>query len=79
MVQNVYYAKPTTAEKDKACHVVEHLYQYYLKNPDEMPPLYIEIAETDGRERAVCDYISGMTDDFAVDTFKELFIPKSWV
>ncbi len=79
MFQNVYYAKPTTAEKHKACHVVEHLYKYYLDNPDKMPQLYIDIAEEDGKERAVCDYISGMTDDFAVDTFKELFIPKSWI
>lgn len=79
MFQNVYYAKATTAEKDKACHVVENLYGYYRKHPEEMPPLYINIAEKDGKERAVCDYISGMTDDFAVDMYKELFIPKSWI
>lgn len=79
MFENVYYAKPTNAEKDKACHVVENLYTHYLKYPEEMPSLYLSIAETDGKERAVCDYISGMTDDFAVDTFKELFIPKSWI
>lgn len=79
MFQNVYYAKPTTAEKDKACHVVKSLYGYYSDHPEKMPPLYINIAEEDGKERAVCDYISGMTDDFAVDMYKELFIPKSWI
>lgn len=78
MFQNVYLAPVTNLEKGKACHVVEHLYRYFLDKPEEMPELYRDIAERDGRERAVCDYISGMTDDFAVDMFKEMFIPKSW-
>lgn len=78
MFEKVYYSENVSAEKDKACNVVEHLYKYFLNNIEKMPPLYQSIAETDGRERAVCDYISGMTDDFAVDIFKELFIPKSW-
>lgn len=43
-----------------------------------MPELYISFAKEYGKERAVCDFISGMTDDFAVDYFKELCIPKSW-
>lgn len=79
MFQNVYLADSTNAEKHKACHVVEYLYGHYCQNPEEMPELYLNIMERDGRERAVCDYISGMTDDFAVDKFKELFIPKSWI
>lgn len=78
MFQNVYLAPLTNSEKEKACHVVEHLYKYFLDNPDEMPELYLNIAKRDGKERAVCDYISGMTDDFAVDLFKEMVIPKSW-
>ncbi len=43
-----------------------------------MPELYVGFAKEYGLERAVCDFISGMTDDFAVDYFKELCIPKSW-
>lgn len=78
MFQNVYLAPVTNLEKEKACHVVEHLHKYFLNRPDDMPELYLDIAKRDGKERAVCDYISGMTDDFAVDLFKELFIPKSW-
>ena len=78
MFQNVYLAPVTNLEKGKACHVVEHLYRYFLNKPESMPELYLDIAKRDGTERAVCDYISGMTDDFAVDMFKEMFIPKSW-
>ncbi len=79
MFDNVYLAPVTNAEKAKACHVIENLYRYFLDNAKKMPGLYLEIADRDGKERAVCDYISGMSDDYAVDLFKELFIPKSWI
>lgn len=79
MFQNVYYTKANISEKEKACHVIERLFEYYLKKPDEMPKLYVSIAEKAGKERASADYIAGMSDDYAVDLFKELFIPKPWV
>lgn len=78
MFEKVYLAPSTNAEKIKACHIVEYLYNYFVKNPGVMPDLYIGFAEKYGKELAVCDFISGMTDDFAVDYFKELCIPKSW-
>lgn len=78
MYQNVYYAAETNSEKDKACHIIEYLFSYYMKNPLRMPELYREIARTESTEQAVCDYISCMTDDFAIDTFTELCIPKPW-
>ena len=36
------------------------------------------IAERDGTKRAVADYIAGMTDRYALDTYTSLFIPSSW-
>ena len=78
MFQNVYYAAETNQEKGKACFIVEYLYNYYLENPLRMPELYRDIAREESTEIAVCDYISCMTDDFAVDRFTELCIPKSW-
>ena len=77
MFQSVYYAAETNQEKDKACHIVEYLYNYYLKNPLRMPELYRDIAREESTEIAVCDYISCMTDDFAIDRFTELCMPKS--
>ena len=79
MFENIYYSAANTPDKEKACKVVEYLYGYYCRKPGEMPPLYVRMAEEYDVERAVCDYISGMTDDFAVDQFKELFIPKPWM
>ena len=78
MFERVYRAKPTVAEKDKAGHIVEYLFEYFYKNRSEMPPLYRQIAERDGAEIAVGDFISGMTDEYAVERFSDLCIPKGW-
>lgn len=78
MFERVYRAAPTIAEKDKAGNIVEYLYNYFYNNKDEMPRLYVEIAERDGLEVAVGDYISGMTDEYAIDYFSRLCIPKGW-
>lgn len=78
MFENVYYAAETNKEKDKACHIVEYLFEHYMKNWGDMPELYRNIAENEGKEKAVGDYISCMTDDYAIDRFTELCIPKSW-
>ena len=79
MFEEVYYAEVTNREKDKACHIVEFLYGHYMENKDALPPLYKRIAEEDGLEVAVCDFISCMTDEYAIDLFKELCIPKQWI
>ncbi len=78
MFEHVYRAEKTIAEKDKAGHIVEYLYNYFFKNKDEMPQLYKELAEKDGLETAVGDFISGMTDEYAVDYFSKLCIPRGW-
>ena len=79
MFEHVYYAAVTNREKDKACHIIEFLFTHYMQNKELMPPLYIRIAEEDGLETAVCDFISCMTDEYAIDLFKELCIPKQWI
>jgi dGTPase len=75
MFENVYTNPEINIEKEKAVRVVEFLYEYYCKNQNKMPVLYRELADNYGDERAVCDFISGMTDEFAVDLFKELCVP----
>lgn len=78
MFDSVYTNPIAKGEEGKAQGIIEKLYQYYTDNVDRLPAFFKEIAEQDGVPRAVCDYISGMTDQFAVTQFKELFIPKSW-
>ena len=78
MFERVYRAAPTVAEKDKAGHIIEYLFRYFMDNPEKMPELYLSLAERFGLPTAVGDFISGMTDDYAVNYFKELCIPKGW-
>ena len=54
------------------------IFEFYLKHPWELPQDYTQIAARDGLERAVCDYVSGMTDGYAIEKFGEIFIPAAW-
>ena len=65
-------------EEAKARMLVEQLYRYFCENPDKMPEFYYKNTANDSVGRCVCDYISGMTDRYAVDLYKDLFIPKEW-
>ena len=56
----------------------ERLYNYFVSKPEELPSDMLLIAEKESVGRAVCDYISGMTDRYAIYTFRELFIPEAW-
>ena len=77
LFEKLYIGSTAKKEEDKAKHVVESLYLYFLKNPLKMPEEYVLRGESD-MARSVCDYIAGMTDNYAVDTYKDLFIPHSW-
>ena len=78
MFDSVYTNPVAKGEEGKAEEIVKRLYEHYCRYPEKLPPFYGGIAEKDGAERAVCDYISGMTDQYAVGLFKELYLPKSW-
>ena len=52
------------------------LYTYFTDRPEELPALYRATLESEGRDRAVCDYLSSMTDKYAVSVFKRLFVPR---
>ncbi|MDD4238307.1 MAG: HD domain-containing protein [Desulfotomaculaceae bacterium] len=73
----IYLANSTIKEAQKGKMIINYLFNYFMKNPGEMPSFYNYIAEKDGRERAVADWIAGMTDRFAIRLFKERTIPVS--
>ena len=79
MFERVYTNPVCKGEEARAIEMIKWLYEYFLMNPDEMPTEYKAIREREGVERAACDYIAGMTDRYAVHTFEELFVPRSWV
>jgi dGTPase len=79
MYENLYTDSRAKAEEKKVPFLLTNLYSYYERHIDEMPQEYIRlIEEGDPKERAVCDYISGMTDSFALEKFVELFTPRRW-
>jgi len=79
MFENVYFGPVCKAERKRVNYVIEYLFKHYLKNPKEMPEFYREIVKEEGLERGVCDYISGMSDNFCINTFKRIIIPRSFI
>lgn len=78
MFEYVYHSPVAKGEEGKAQDMLRRLFEYYVKDPDKLPSEYQDIRVEEGVERAVCDYISGMTDTYAVEQFSDAFIPKSW-
>ena len=78
LYETVYVHPVAKSQEKKAEKMVQDLFAFYMKSPEKMTAEYRKIAETDGVERAVCDYISGMSDSYAVKMFSEFFIPYSW-
>lgn len=78
MFEYVYRNPVAKGEEGKAQDMLRRLFEYYAKEPDKLPPEFQDIRVAEGVERAVCDYIAGMTDVYAVERFNEAFIPKSW-
>ena len=78
MYDRVYTNPVAKSEEERAVSLLCRLYEYYVGKPNEMPGLYVGNIERDGTERCVCDFISGMSDRYAIETYRELFIPKVW-
>ncbi len=79
MFTAVYRNPVCKSEEVKAVAMIEKLYYYYIDHTDELPADYVKIAQRDGYERAVCDYIAGMSDNYSVKVFNQLFVPKFWL
>lgn len=76
---NLYNSERVRAEEGKAVHMIENLYEYYRKNIDKLPQEYkILLDKGEKKDIVVGDYISGMTDEYAIYKFESLFIPKGW-
>ncbi len=78
LFEYVYDSSGAKREEKKACHVIKHLYKYFLGYPAVLPGEYLQRAQSEGTERTVCDYIAGMTDRFAIRIYRKCFLPLSW-
>ena len=78
LFEAVYYNPVAKGEERKAQDMLRRLFEAYRADPDRLPGEFQDIRWTEGEDRAVCDYIAGMTDKYAVEQFSELAIPKAW-
>ena len=80
MFRNVYNSPQVlaVADMEKVDLIIRSLYEYFLRHPEEIPGVYKEIEREDGTHTAVKDWISGMTDRYALRLYDKLFVPHSW-
>ena len=78
LFNSVYRNPKAKSEETKVDGLIEGLSTYFRENRQFLPLEYSVIANEEGIDRAVVDYIAGMTDDFAVYKYKEIYVPKSW-
>ena len=78
MFENVYRNPVAKGQEIKARGMLKRMYEYYYNHPEALPEDFQPQLSFDGMERTVCDYIAGMTDNYAVDKYTELFIPSGW-
>ena len=78
MFERVYRSKTAKGEEEKAERMLTQMYRYFIENCEKMPQTYISLLDTYPKEQVVCDYISSMTDTYAVYMFNTIFVPRGW-
>ena len=79
MFDNVYTNPVAKSEEEKAKLMIRQLFEFYKEHIDYLPEKYLAMLEQgEGEERVVCDYVSGMTDQYAITKFSEYFLPQAW-
>ena len=78
MFEKVYITPLSRREEERAKRMLSAMYDYFIGHRDKLPRFYRGLAEQFSPEQAVCDYLSSMTDKFAVAVFNNLFVPRSW-
>ena len=78
MYEAVYRNPIAKGEESKVENILRSIYDYYVRHTERLPAIYKSIADEEGIDRAVCDYVAGMTDKYAMYQYSELFIPAAW-
>ena len=80
MFQNVYKNPVAKGEEEvKAKAMLEQMFYFYMDHIDQLPDKLLHMLDQgEDKGRVVCDYISGMTDQYAITKFKENFMPQAW-
>ena len=76
--ENVYRNPIVKGEEKKVQGLINGIFEYYSAHPEKMSEEYLKIAEREGLSRAVCDYVAGMTDSYAIGVHEDIFVPMAW-
>ncbi|HWP95489.1 MAG TPA: deoxyguanosinetriphosphate triphosphohydrolase [Syntrophomonadaceae bacterium] len=79
MFEKIYNGPVCQEERSRAMFIIEHLFSYYCSKPEKMSPIFCQIADEEGKERAAADYIAGMSDAYCIALFNDIYIPQSLV
>lgn len=78
MFDRVYNEKTIRQEEIKVHNLIGELYEYYKTYPERISGYETLIKNALDLDRLVTDYIAGMTDEYAINTFENLFLPKPY-
>ena len=80
MFRNVYRNFVAKKEEEKAINMIKELYTYYTRHPEALPEEYQNLCRFRGEKmsQVVCDYLSGMTDQYSMEKFREIYVPRVW-
>ncbi|MBQ8276050.1 MAG: deoxyguanosinetriphosphate triphosphohydrolase, partial [Clostridia bacterium] len=78
LFDRVYRNPVAKGEESKAKELLSRLFDYFCQNPERMPELYVRSLEEEGVGRCVCDYLAGLTDRYAIELYRALYIPRVW-
>ena len=78
MFERVYITEMSEKEEERAKRMLTGMYEYYNAHREKLPVFYRGLLERFPCEQVLCDYLSSMTDKFAIAVFNNLYIPHSW-
>jgi len=78
LFDHVYHDGWRAKEEQRCDYVLRELFHLYMRHPEQMPTEYQEIASSEGKQRAVCDFLACMTDRYAIDLFTEISVPNAF-
>ncbi len=78
MYDDLYYNSVAKKEESKVGELIHRLYEYFSTHPAQLPDEYHVVYEHEGACRAACDYVAGMSDNYALAVYHDLFIPRGW-
>ncbi len=79
LYDSVYTSPQVAADFQKASKILEDLFSYFMEHRDSLPGNWKTHHDDVPYERRVCDFVAGMTDQYAMQLYQEIFLPHPWM